>query len=349
MKIVRFTVYAFICLSVLCTSLPVSAQTQAAIVLAKEQRFFVIFCSILLSGMTVVATALYLMYKRQQELYSELNQRNIQVQQQNRTIIEQNAALENRHLLKDKIFSVISHDLRSPLAILEGLLFLLRDNKMSQKQFRLFSHELWRDMKNTAYVMDNLLHWASSQMKGIRVCPDDFDISTVFKAEFELLQTLARQKGITLTHQLHRPVMVYADPDMIRLVLRNLISNAIKFTPANGTIHVHYLLVPGNAELIVQDDGIGIAVMDQQKIFSDIYYSTNGTQNEKGCGLGLPLSKDFIERNHGQIWFKSHPDKGTSFHFTVPLSADEELNNKGYTFIVNRNSPLPSSLKDFQH
>ncbi|QHS58739.1 tetratricopeptide repeat-containing sensor histidine kinase [Chitinophaga agri] len=309
-------------------------EQQLHLATIRQQRILVIFCSMLLLGLFIITAVLYLMYRRQQDLYQQLNHRNTQVQQQNMIIMEQNIALANGNQVKDKIFSVISHDLRSPLAILEGLLFLLRDDKMPEEQFRIFSHELWRDVKNTAYMMDNLLQWASSQMKGIHVMPDDFDLSTILKNEFELLQSLARQKEITLTHQLQRPVMVYADAEMIRLVLRNLISNAIKFTPAHGTVSVDYLLQPDKVEIIVQDTGIGIAVVDQQKVFSNIYYSTSGTQNEKGCGLGLPLSKDFIERNRGSIWFQSTAGKGTSFHFTLPLSNEEETVNRGYTIIV---------------
>lgn len=309
-------------------------EQQLHLATIHQQRILVIFCSMLLLGLFIITAVLYLMYRRQQDLYKQLNHRNTQVQQQNRIILEQNMALGNGNQVKDKIFSVISHDLRSPLAILEGLLFLLRDEKMSEEQFRIFSHELWRDVKNTAYMMDNLLQWASSQMKGIHVTPDDFDISNILKNEFELLQSLARQKGITLTHELQRPLMVYADPDMIRLVLRNLISNAIKFTPINGSVSISYLLLPEKIEIVVQDTGIGIAVADQVKVFSNIYYSTSGTQNEKGCGLGLPLSKDFIERNSGKIWFNSVFGKGTSFHFTLPLSAEEEPHSRGYTIIV---------------
>jgi signal transduction histidine kinase len=320
-------------------------EQQLHLATIKQQRILVVFCTMLLLGLFVITAVLYLMYRRQQELYTQLNHRNTQVQQQNKIIMEQNAALESGNEVKDKIFSVISHDLRSPLAILEGLLFLLRDDKMSEEQFRIFSHELWRDMKNTAYMMDNLLQWASSQMKGIHVTPDDFDISTILNSEFELLQSLAKQKEITLTHALHHRLMVYADPDMIRLVLRNLISNAIKFTPTNGSVNVNYLLLPDRIELIVQDNGLGIAVADQAKVFSNIYYSTSGTRNEKGCGLGLPLSKDFIERNNGRIWFHSASGKGTSFHFTLPLSAaEDETTGRGYTIIVKDNQAYNEQL-----
>ncbi|SFE52633.1 Signal transduction histidine kinase [Chitinophaga sp. CF118] len=301
----------------------------------KLQQRFVIFCVALFLILSIITSVLFRMYRRQQDLYLQLNNRNKKVQQQNIIILEQNLALESSSQVKDKIFSVISHDLRSPLAILEGMLFLLRDDKMSPQQFRFFIDELWRDMKNTSAMMDNLLQWASSQMKGIRVNGDDFDITAVLNREFELLQSLAKQKEISLTHQFLHPVMVYADPDMIRLALRNLITNAIKFTPTHGKINIHYLMLSEKIELIVEDNGVGIAEVDQPKVLSNIYYSTGGTQNEKGCGLGLPLSKDFIERNNGQIWFMSQVGKGTSFHFTLPLSEEEENNNdRGYTITI---------------
>jgi len=308
-------------------------EQRAHLATIREQRILVAVCSFLLAILIPVAVLLYRLYKRQQELSRQLNSRNAEVSQQNRIILEQNAALGSLNQVKDKIFSVISHDLRSPLAILEGMLFLLRDNKLERDQFQEFTDELWRDMKNTAYMMDNLLNWASSQMKGIRVKADDFEITSIFNREFELLQTLSRQKEVRLSHQLLKPVLVYADPDMIKVVLRNLISNAIKFTPAGKSIHISGQIKGAFLEICVQDAGIGIPEKDQHKIFSNIYYSTYGTQNERGCGLGLPLSKDFVELNQGCIWFDSQPGTGTSFFFTIPLS-EEDTNLQGYTIVV---------------
>lgn len=308
----------------------------------RQQKIFVILCTGLFLALATITVMLYRVFKRQRDLYGQLNSRNRRVQQQNQIIMDQNAALESGNQVKDKIFSVISHDLRAPLGILEGLLFLLRDEKMSQEQFNMFVDDLWRDMKNTSSMMDNLLQWANSQMKGIRVMPDDFNITALLDSEFELLQTLARQKNIQLNHFLPQVIHVYADKDMIRMVLRNLISNAIKFTPRNGSIIVDYKLLPDKVEVMVKDNGIGIPAEDQSKVFSNIYYSTTGTQNEKGCGLGLPLSKDFIQRNNGQIWFHSNMDRGTSFHFTLPLSEEEEEHTPGMTIILQ-------ATRDYSH
>ena len=307
-------------------------EKRAHLSTIREQRILVAVCSFLLVVLLVIALLLYRLYKRQHELYRQLNSKTMEVSKQNKIILEQNATLGSLNQVKDKIFSVISHDLRSPLSILEGMLFLLRDKKLERDQFQEFTDELWRDMKNTAYMMDNLLNWASSQMKGIRVKAEDFDITSVFNREFELLQTLSRQKEVHLSHQLLNPVLVYADPDMIKVVLRNLISNSIKFTPAGKSIHISGQVKGAFLEICVQDSGIGISEKDQHKIFSNIYYSTSGTQNEKGCGLGLPLSKDFVELNKGCIWFRSLPGKGTSFFFTIPLS-EEDANQQAYELI----------------
>ncbi|GAA0562751.1 ATP-binding protein [Chitinophaga japonensis] len=308
-------------------------EQQTNLSTIRQQRVLVAVCSLLLLILFVITLLLYRLYRRQQELSQQLNSRNEEVSLQNRIILEQNTTLENLNQVKDKIFSVISHDLRSPLSILEGMLFLLRDRKIPAEQFRQYTDELWRDMKNTAYMMDNLLNWASSQMKGIRVKADDFEITEVFNREFELLQSLSRQKEVQLSHQLLRPVLVYADPEMIRVVLRNLINNAIKFTPAGKGIHISGQVSGAFLEICIRDEGIGIPEKDQHKVFSNIYYSTSGTQNEKGCGLGLPLSKDFVERNQGRIWFRSQPGQGTSFYFTVPLAEEEALTDtqiRGY-------------------
>ncbi|WP_167020153.1 tetratricopeptide repeat-containing sensor histidine kinase [Chitinophaga sp. Cy-1792] len=309
-------------------------EQQIHLATIQQQRMLVFSATLLFIILLVITFMLYRMFKKQKLLTRELNSKNQEVSLQNHIILEQNTTLESLNQVKDKIFSVISHDLRSPLAILEGLLFLLRDERITQEQFKFYSDELWRDVKNTSYMMDNMLQWASNQMKGIGVRADDFDILLLLNQEFELLQTLAKQKDVSLQHELSGSLMVYADPEMIRMVLRNLISNAIKFTPGGGKISVSARIDRTFAEVIVRDNGTGIPLENQHRIFSNIYYSTSGTQNEKGCGLGLHLSKDFVERNHGRIWFHSTPGNGSSFSFTVPLSDEADTNSRGYTVVI---------------
>ncbi|MFB6458073.1 ATP-binding protein [Chitinophaga sp. Hz27] len=309
-------------------------EQQIHLATIQQQRILVISATILFIALLAITFMLYRMFKKQKQLTRELNSKNQEVSLQNHIILEQNTTLESLNQVKDKIFSVISHDLRSPLAILEGLLFLLRDERITQEQFKFYADELWRDVKNTSYMMDNMLQWASNQMKGIGVKADDFDILLLLNQEFELLQTLAKQKEVSLQHELSGSLTVYADPEMIRMVLRNLISNAIKFTQGGGKINVSARIDRTFAEIIVRDNGTGIPLENQHRIFSNIYYSTTGTRNEKGCGLGLHLSKDFVERNRGRIWFHSTPGSGSSFSFTVPLSDEADTNPRGYTVII---------------
>lgn len=293
-------------------------QQQAHLATIRHQRMLEV------SGLLVLVVILgitFLVFR----LNRKLNLKNAESLEQNKIIVSQNEKLESLVQVKDRIFSVISHDLRSPLAILDGLLFLLRDEKIPPEQFRQYTNELWRDTKNTAYMMDNLLQWASSQMKGLRLQADDFDLVEALHQEFDLLCTLSRQKEVHLFSELEGPLMVYADQDMIKLVLRNLISNAVKFTPAGGRIRIFATRHNGLVEVSVADNGTGIPASEYSKIFSHIYYSTTGTQNEKGCGLGLPLSKEFIERNNGTIRFVSEENVGTTFTFTVPVSEEEEI------------------------
>ncbi|SEA91776.1 Signal transduction histidine kinase [Chitinophaga terrae (ex Kim and Jung 2007)] len=306
----------------------------------QQQKVLVLSAVALFLALLLITVMVYRLYKKQQELYLQLNNKNREVSLQNQIILEQNNTLESLNQVKDKIFSVISHDLRSPLAILEGLLFLLKDEKIDASQFNKYTDELWRDVKNTAYMMDNMLQWASNQMKGIRVKPDDFDLTHLLNREFELLETLAKQKDINLYHKFDECIMVYADPDMIQLVLRNLINNAIKFTQAGGEISVTATVQKYRVEVVVQDNGMGIPVESQHRIFSNIYYSTNGTKNEKGCGLGLNLSKDFIERNHGQIWFESTPGKGSRFSFTIPVADEPDQGPRPYSTMIVQDHPV---------
>ncbi|PUZ20114.1 Signal transduction histidine kinase [Chitinophaga costaii] len=291
-------------------------EQQDHLTTIRHQRMFEVTGLLLLLVLTGVTILVF-------RLNRQLNIKNAESSEQNKIITEQNEKLENLVMVKDRIFSVISHDLRSPLAILDGLLFLLRDEKIPPEQFRLYTNELWRDTKNTSYMMDNLLQWASSQMKGIRLKRDDFDLAEALHQEFDLLCTLARQKDVDLFSELEGPIMVYADMDMIKMVLRNLISNAVKFTPAGGRIRIFATRQENMVEVFVEDNGTGIPESEHSKIFSHLYYSTYGTQNEKGCGLGLPLSKEFIEQNQGSIRFTSAAGQGTTFAFTVPIAEEE--------------------------
>lgn len=239
----------------------------------------------------------------------------------NAEIKAQKQNLEKLNQSKDKLFSVISHDLRSPLNSLYGLLVLMQEERLSQSEIHQILPEITQQLYHSHSLLDNLLVWAKSQMQGLGPHPKNVKLQEVAEETIQLLQPSAEQKKIQLKNDIHDMVEVFTDQDMIKLVLRNLVANAIKFTPVGGSVtisakaeNVDFLQVE------VADTGVGIGKEEQRKLFTETIHSTRGTQGEKGTGLGLLLSKDFIESNGGTIWIRSKKGEGSTFIFTVPLS-----------------------------
>ncbi|MCG8371906.1 MAG: HAMP domain-containing histidine kinase, partial [Balneolales bacterium] len=172
--------------------------------------------------------------------------------------------------------------------------------------------------KYTSTLLNNLLHWAQSQMQGYSINPEVFDIShTVFNKKV-LLQTSIDEKNLQFSFS-DAEFLVYADLNMIDLVLQNLISNAIKYCNENDSVSISYSEENGKAVIAVADTGIGIEKEVMDKLFSKTFFSTPGTNKEKGTGLGLMLCKDFVEKNGGEIWAKSALGKGSTFYFSLPI------------------------------
>ncbi|MES1224529.1 MAG: HAMP domain-containing sensor histidine kinase, partial [Bacteroidota bacterium] len=182
--------------------------------------------------------------------------------------------------------------------------------------------EVVADLNYTTGLMENLLQWAKSQMQANTIFPQRFDIAETYNEVVHALRLSAKSKTITIGNNFSEPLYVYADKDMINLVLRNLISNAIKFTPEKGKIFIRANNQDGCAEISVMDTGIGISKENLDRLFKE-FYTSNGTSNESGTGLGLMLCKEFLNKNDGAITVKSEEGKGSTFTFTLPI-ADEE-------------------------
>ncbi|UOQ74752.1 sensor histidine kinase [Hymenobacter cellulosilyticus] len=225
---------------------------------------------------------------------------------------------------KDTLFSVISHDLRSPLSSLYSLLTLLNMGSLPPERLALHSARLTRGLNSTLQLLDNLLNWSAAQMKDDKIRPERLRLDVLAEEAVALLLADAERKSIFLQNQLPVPTLVRADLNMTRLILRNLLGNAIKFTPESGTVILTAALHGFYWSISVHDTGIGIPVADQERIFGkDGPFTTLGTAREKGTGLGLQLCKDFVERNGGQLSFTSAPGQGTTFTFTLPVAASE--------------------------
>jgi len=221
------------------------------------------------------------------------------------------------------LFSIIGHDLRGPIGAFQGLLKLFRDGEMSQKEFMAFIPKLRNDIDHISFTLNNLLSWGQSQMNGLITNPSAISIDALVKSNIKLLSEIAQNKSIQLISRLPENTMVWSDGDQIDIVIRNLISNALKFTPENGIVTIEGIEKNDYWEIAVRDTGIGIDEETKKKIFEENSAVTPyGTNNEKGTGLGLSLCKEMIEKNDGNIWVESIPGKGTSFFFTLTKAVE---------------------------
>ncbi|MEQ9413789.1 MAG: tetratricopeptide repeat protein [Cyclobacteriaceae bacterium] len=225
--------------------------------------------------------------------------------------------LEQLNQVKDKFFSVISHDLRSPINALAGILDLMSKNQITSDELPKVTKELQLQFNHTKNLINNLLDWTLLQMDKLRIQPVRINLRSMVDDNFELLDSL-HIKDVKLINKIQPDTMAFADLNMINLVFRNLILNAMKFTEQGGEITIGAEAQNEELTVWIKDNGVGISPEVQKILFEKTSgYSTRGTANEKGTGLGLILCKEFVERNGGRIWLESEEGKGSTFFFTV--------------------------------
>ncbi len=233
--------------------------------------------------------------------------------------------LRNANGTKDKLFSIIGHDLRAPLGTLIQALEMMVDNPeiLDEKERQEIMNDLMKSTKRAYNLLENLLYWARSQRGEIGYSPLNMEINTIIDDNIRLLSGIAKDKAVNLYSEIKEQVQVYCDADMITTVVRNLISNALKFTSESGEIRVNAVSKDEAVEVSVADNGMGIAKENMDKLFrSNEFFTTYGTKNEKGSGLGLMLCREFVEKNSGKIWVESEQGKGSEFKFTLPKSGE---------------------------
>jgi len=267
----------------------------------------------------------YFVHNPRPDTKNELIKRIQEMQLQNaslETLLEQRTMkLTEIISTNGKFLSIIAHDLRSPFSSIIGILELI---KLGLKDFNKDDIEKYVDIvydsaNNTLVLLDNLLVWAVSQNKEKNFKPVRINLYELLLEEIESLKTLAGQKHISLNLEINEEINVAADLQMVKTILRNLISNAIKYTNDNGAIKINALEKNKFIEVEVKDNGIGISAEIQKKLFKiDYLHSTPGTNEEKGTGLGLLLCKEFIELHGGNISMKSESGKGCNVSFTLP-------------------------------
>ena len=240
-----------------------------------------------------------------------------------RMIVSKTEELQRIIVGRDKLYSVIAHDLRSPIGsikmVLNMLILNLPAEKIGNEMYELLTMAN-QTTEDVFALLDNLLKWTKSQIGKMNVVCQDVDMVEVTESVVEIFSMVANLKKMTISVEKPEKLMVNADIDMLKTVVRNLMSNAIKFSVENSEIQVKLAEEDGMAVVRVRDHGCGISEEGQRKLLhTDTHFSTFGTNNEEGSGLGLLLSKDFVVKNGGDLWFTSKEGEGSEFCFSIPV------------------------------
>lgn len=257
---------------------------------------------------------------------------------QKREIEQQKVDLQQLNSTKDKFFSILAHDIKGPLNSLTAFLNIMTNHldEMSQEDIRFMSSNLNKSVKNLYSLLENVLSWSRSQMGVLEYKYEAIDLYEIIEQNVQLLAISAQNKGIHLVNKAQKGLIAWADSNSIHTVLRNLISNAIKFTSTDGNVSIISQATDSKIVVAVRDTGVGMSKEVMEKIFQiDSRYTTKGTANEVGTGLGLVLVKEFIEKNHGTLRVESEEGKGSTFIFTLPLY--QEYNNG-----ISKNATKPT-------
>lgn len=299
----------------------------------RQQQYSVITVAAVVLLLVGVSVVLYLSNQqkrkhnqllRQQQL--EISEKNTQlvklnkeITQQSEAIQAQNGQLGQLNQIKNQLISIISHDVRAPLNSIQGMLALLKAHALNPEEVQFFTSQLESEVQHTSLLLNNLLDWTRSQMEGFRANPVPVSLQAITAENCQLLHAAAAKKGVFLQNQVDASSVAYADPDMVKAVIRNLAGNAIKFCQPGRQVVLSAYQQIGQIQFSVRDTGVGIKTEDIVRLFNGGNFTTLGTQREKGTGMGLQLCKDLVEKNGGSIWVESEPGKGSTFSFTLPL------------------------------
>jgi len=262
-----------------------------------------------------------LLLKQKEEIATinkELETLNEEIKAQMELTNAQNVELERLNSVKNKFFSIVSHDLRGPLVTLQMLFSVYREGDIGEEDFGSLLTKLEDTLLSTSSFLDNLLEWSKNQLEGMVIKPVNFDIGECIAGNIQLFESKIGMKKLKVYNQTINPLMVYADKNMITLVIRNLLSNSIKFCSAGDEITFKTEIRNDRVLIAIQDTGPGISEADRENLFNLEHIISTGTQNEKGNHLGLILCKDMITQNDGAIWFETIQNEGTTFWIELP-------------------------------
>ncbi|WP_316749900.1 HAMP domain-containing sensor histidine kinase [Pedobacter gandavensis] len=269
----------------------------------------------------VILIFLSIAYMRKNYEYERLSveQRNREIEAQKDEILLQKAKLEHLNQEKDRLLSIVAHDVRMPLSSIQGYLEILTTIGLDEEEKQVIKGQLLKITRDSSEMLLNLLSWSKTQLKGSQVTLKAMDVNEALQGWLRVEHAIALRKGIRLRMLTAGQLYVMADHDMLQLVIRNLVSNALKFTPEGGEVVISTRYRDNMGLIIISDNGIGITPEKQERLFQLHASPTYGTNNEKGIGLGLLLCKEFTEKQQGNIWFETEINKGSVFYVSLKL------------------------------
>ncbi|MDP5231049.1 MAG: tetratricopeptide repeat-containing sensor histidine kinase [Cellulophaga sp.] len=283
-----------------------------------QQENYIMYSLMAVAFAILVSFYIYKKNNLVNKLNTELNEKAITLEESQKSLLYANETQE-------KLFSIISHDLKSPINGLKNLLLLIKVGSITPSEFLDFVPKLYNDVDAMSFTLNNLLSWSKSQMNGFVNHADIFNLKEEVQKNIQLLQENANQKQIRIENKITENAFAFADVNQFNLVVRNLLNNGIKFTKLNGEIIVSAKMKNEKWEIAVSDNGVGITPEVLKDLFTDnsALKSTYGTNNEKGTGLGLLLCKEMVEKNKGEIGVNSTINEGTTFYFTIPIDTEK--------------------------
>lgn len=249
---------------------------------------------------------------------TELKNSELQIARQNAQLVDHSNKLNKLNLLKDRLIAILAHDLRGPLSSLRSVFELFQDDTISSGELLTMIPGVVKKLDYTSDFLDTLLFWVNTQMENFEKAITSFSLQQVVAKESQNLYDLAAKKSLHLMFSIADDLVAFADPDSVRIIIRNLVTNAIKFTNEQGLIEVNATRKNGMVMVTVKDSGTGMDPEQLARLFKGKMDSKRGTNDELGTGMGLLFCKDLIEKCKGEIWVTTQPGIGTEFSFSLP-------------------------------
>jgi signal transduction histidine kinase len=300
-------------------SLPTD-ETNQNTTISEVDKKYEIATYLLGIGLLIALISLFVtgtQYNKAKQSEIGLTAKNKQHTEHNAIILEQTQHLEEINKVKDRLFSIVSHDLKDSISSIKGFLDLLKEDSISKEEFNELIPELSENANNASLLLYNLLNWSKSQMQNLEPKPELFNIQEVFQIKISLVEQKAEQKRLAIIDESQNDY-IYADRSMIEIVIQNLLTNAVKFSRVGDVITVTSQDFGDKVRLSVEDTGVGITKENIDRLFKNDAFTTIGTKNEKGTGLGLTICKELVELNNGKIWVESTPNVGSKFFVELP-------------------------------